>query len=126
MSMRRAERVAAVVGAGRVVLGAAVLIAPAAAGGVLLGSRARRPTNRFLIRLIGVRDVVLGLGLLDAMRRDEATSRLAAMGAISNVSDTMLTAVHPGVPRGVRAAAMTASARSGGGGAWAAPRLRRK
>jgi hypothetical protein len=124
--MRRAERIAAMVAVARTGIGVVALAAPATAGGVLLGARAKRPANRFLIRLVGVRDVVLGLGLLDALRRDDAAARLAAMGAVSDSADTLLTAVHPAVPRGVRAAAVAGSSLSAGLGVWVAPRLRRK
>lgn len=126
MTMRGAERTATIVAVTRIAVGGAAFVAPVTAGTVLFGSTGARPGNRFLIRLIGVRDVVLGLGLLDALRKDEAASRLAAMGALSDAADAVLTALHPRVPRRVRAVAVPVSALSAFLGTWTAPRLRRK
>jgi hypothetical protein len=59
---------------GRIALGAALLVAPRLVAAPWVGVRtASRPGVRVLLRALGVRDLVLGLGLKTALDRDAPT-----------------------------------------------------
>ena len=54
---------------GRIAIGAAALAAPGLAGRVMLGRDGSRPGVEALMRMIGGRDLVLGLGVMIALDR---------------------------------------------------------
>lgn len=59
--------VARMIAVGRLAIGGVMLVAPGAVGRVWAGSAARDPGGKLLVRAIGGRDVVLGLGTLRAL-----------------------------------------------------------
>jgi hypothetical protein len=72
----------------RVGVGVGMIVAP----GVILGISDRRratPTSAFLLRTIGIRDLVLGLGVVAAARSDRADDlrRWTSMALASDVLD---------------------------------------
>ena len=54
---------------GRIALGAAALAAPGLAGRLMFGRDGSRPGTRLLARMVGGRDVALGLGVVIALDR---------------------------------------------------------
>jgi hypothetical protein len=78
-----ARRVAGLLAAGRVALGAAVLIAPEAVTSRWLGEHARHPAVRYLAHSLGARDIALGALALASLRsgRLAAAVQLACAGA---------------------------------------------
>jgi hypothetical protein len=56
---------------GRVAIGIAFLLAPHALGGSWFGQEATRPLAGVLTRMVGARDLVLGVGMLRALSRAE-------------------------------------------------------
>lgn len=59
---------------GRIAAGVGLLAVPGLVGGVWLGrATASRPGVRVILRALGVRDVVIGLGLKTALDRDAPT-----------------------------------------------------
>ena len=107
----------------RMITGAAWLLAPEAsarpwAGGA--GSEARVVT---LARLIGSRDVVLGVGLLRALRRGRGAREWVAYSSVVNSADALSTVVV--LRRLPRAGQRTAGLLAVGAlvGTWAAVRL---
>ncbi|CAB4857067.1 unannotated protein [freshwater metagenome] len=62
---------------GRVLVGAALVVAPSSAGGSWIGSPARQSGGRVALRALGVRDLMLGLGALRAARRGDAAEVIA-------------------------------------------------
>ena len=77
--------------AGRVAMGAALLIAPGFAGGRWIGEAARQPTVKVAIRALGVRDLVLGLGTFRSIDRGEPVAPWIQAGMVSDGVDCIAT-----------------------------------
>jgi hypothetical protein len=65
------QRIAIANAGARVAIGVALLISPRGIGGLWLGNEASRPPAAVLTRMVAVRDLVLGVGMLRALGRDE-------------------------------------------------------
>lgn len=92
-------------GLGRLALGSALLLTPRRLVGPLwFGPEARRPSNTAASRAIGLRDVILGLGIAEAAIKGRPLGRWIAIGAATDALDTGVT-VHgsPTVPTRNRA-----------------------
>jgi hypothetical protein len=85
MDHRAAARLLA---AGRVAVGAGLLVLPGRVAGVWLGDESRTPAAKVLARAMGVRDLVLGLGVLQALDRGDAGARQwVQASAVADVGD---------------------------------------
>lgn len=73
----------------RIVFGLALMFAPSVAARPFLGREAKRPSVRYTSRVFGVRDVALGVAVLDARRNGSsaAASRALWMGAACDAFD---------------------------------------
>ncbi len=78
--------------AGRVAVGAGLIAVPAFVGGRWVGPDASSPGTQVLGRALGVRDLVLGLGTLEADRRGESLRTWLAAGVIADSVDLVATA----------------------------------
>ena len=76
------RRIALAVGGLRAGVGAALIAVPAIAGG-------REASSKMLVRTIGIRDLVLGVGTLLAAGRDNASTWMRA-GLGSDIADVVL------------------------------------
>ena len=96
--------------AGRAVLGAGLVAAPALAGAPWVGQDASSPGARVFGRALGARDLVLGLGTLEADRRGVGSRTWLAAGVIADTVDLAATlAAGDQIPaRGRRAVAVLA------------------
>lgn len=101
------------VGAGRAVLGAAVLVAPHRLLGLLVG-RPPAEESATALRLFGVRDLALGLATLTA--GPASLPRWAAVSALVDGADALILARAGGLPRPQRAAAVAVAAGAAAGG----------
>ena len=91
MDHRSAARITA---AGRVAIGAALLVAPQAVTKGWVGPTGAEPGGRLLGRSIGVRDLVLGLGVLAALDRGDPRARdWVRAAATADVGDALATAL---------------------------------
>lgn len=79
--------------AGRVLVGAALLIAPGAAGGRWIGDSARRPEVKVVARAFGVRDLALGVGTLQALDTDAPAEPWVTLGMVCDAADLVATTV---------------------------------
>jgi hypothetical protein len=77
---------------GRVVVGAALLLAPGAAGGRWIGDAARRTEVKVVSRAFGVRDLALGLGTLQALDADAPAEPWVTLGVLCDAADLVATA----------------------------------
>ncbi len=85
--------------AGRVAVGAGLIAVPAFVGGRWVGPDAAAPGTKVLGRALGVRDLVLGLGTLEADRRGESLRTWLLAGAIADTVDLVATAAAgDGIP----------------------------
>lgn len=88
---------------GRVVLGGALVAAPAAVGGPWVGEPASTPGGQVALRALGARDAVLGLGALRAARRGDAGAAIAwslALAACDVVDGVATASVSDELPSG--------------------------
>lgn len=107
----------------RIAIGVAATLAPGAASRIQFGSAS--PAQTLTIRMLGARDLGLGLGALLAARHDSAALRgWAEAGAIADAVDALAFA-SSGRRAGVRAAGMTTliAASSAACSAWASRHL---
>jgi hypothetical protein len=72
-----------VIALGRIAFGLGTMASPTAGSLVFLGAEARRPSVRFMSRIFGVRDLALGVVLLQALRdeRSEGVTQALLIGA---------------------------------------------
>ena len=106
--------IARVVAAGRVLFGTLCLVVP----GVAFGPTGRdaSPAVTFLIRLFGIRDVVLGAGALVSLNGEPPDARWVQFGAIADTADAVCS---NRVPRGTRYGLHRRDARTRGAGSGA-------
>ena len=84
MTARDAARAIA---AGRVLVGAGFLTAPALAGRGWIGEDAERPAVQAIVRALGVRDLILGLLTLHVVDRPGVAHRTVATCAVADAVD---------------------------------------
>lgn len=73
------RRIPYLIAVGRIAFGLGLMAAPSAGSMVYLGAEATRPSVRFMSRIFGVRDVALGVVLLQALREDRPESVTSAL-----------------------------------------------
>lgn len=88
MDQRHLVRLLAVA---RVAIGVVALAAPRRAGALVLGPRGHDRGVALLVRAFGVRDLVLGLGTLRALDRDEDPATWAKLSAACDAADAAAT-----------------------------------
>jgi hypothetical protein len=76
---------------GRVVVGGALIVAPGFAGSRWIGDAARSREVKVFTRALGVRDLALGLGTLQALDADAPAESWITMGALSDAVDLVAT-----------------------------------
>ncbi len=97
MSPRRA---AALLAAGRAVLGVAVLVAPEAVTSRWLGKHAKHPAVRYLARSLGARDLALGALSLSTLSDPRVGPQVLAAAAVADSADALATiAARSELPR---------------------------
>jgi hypothetical protein len=95
--------IAALIAAGRALLGLALLAAPRRAAQGWLGAEAQRPAVVELLRGIGARDLVLGAGVLATLRDGADPVPWMAAAALADAADAAAAlAVGDGIPPGGR------------------------
>jgi hypothetical protein len=89
--------------AGRVALGVTALAAPNLAG-LLVHRQDRRPVLRMFTRLVGVRDLALGVATIDALRHPGSSQlrKLLWLGVVCDLSDAWATIRQRDIPRTAR------------------------
>lgn len=77
--------------AGRVAVGAALVLVPALAARGWAGPEASRPATKVFLRALGIRDLALGIGTLRALERGEDPVPWARYGAAADGVDAAAT-----------------------------------
>jgi hypothetical protein len=95
---------AGLISLGRLVFGVAFIAEPKLMERAWIGKQARLPGAQLLARAVGARDLVLGLGGLQAVARDDGSARpwLAAAGICDAVDFGATWAAGRGIPRQAR------------------------
>lgn len=79
--------------AGRVVVGTSLVLAPGFGGSRWIGDPARSPQVKVVTRALGVRDLSLGLGALQALETGESAREWVLLGALCDAVDVAATIV---------------------------------
>ncbi len=108
------RQVALVIARGRAVNGLVLLVFPGIVGRLLFGKSGRLPVTRALLRLVGVRDLVLGVGAITTLKERTMDAEWVGMGAAADAVDGIVSLVTPGLTRRSRVVSVI------GGGAAAA------
>jgi hypothetical protein len=123
-------RVAQALALGRVVLGSAALLAPGLLVRLLLPTdpQARGSAPRMFTRMVGVRDLALGLATIEALRRPETAraGRLLSLGAACDAVDGLATLGARAVPSRIRRSVAAGALLSAAIGAGLTRRLGRE
>ena len=87
--------VALVLSRGRIVAGLTLLVAPS----LVLRNWVKNttPEAKALARMMGIRDLVLGLGALTAVKEETQDAEWLSMGAASDAVDALVSAFAPGI-----------------------------
>lgn len=97
-----ARRVALVLGRLRVGAGLALLVAPRLVGRMWMGDNARPHGARPFLRATGLRDLVLGVGTVLAVKDRSNPEHWLGMSAITDAGDALITLLARDVPRRAR------------------------
>jgi hypothetical protein len=107
------RRVALAIARGRAVGGLVMLVLPGAVGWILFGRAGRTPAVRALLRFVGVRDLVLGVGAITTIKERTMDAEWVGMGAVADAVDGVVSLATPGITRRSRVVSLI------GGGAAA-------
>lgn len=110
-------------GVGRAALGAGFIVMPGLLGKLWIGDEAETPGAKLLIRAVGVRDLVLGVGILSALRGRGARTWVQAAALSDAVDVTAAAIAGDSIPSYARWAVFLLGGSSAIQGAIAAPRL---
>lgn len=106
VNARTAVTLARLAGITRICFGTAFIVAPRASAQPWVGAGADSAGAQLLTRSMGIRDLLLGVGLLQALSQADhrAAARWLSYGAAAGVIDAGATlAAYPSLPRGGRA-----------------------
>ena len=106
------RRFALILARARAVNGLAMLVVPGVVGWVVFGPAAKQPSTRALLRLVGVRDLVLGIGAITTLKEQTMDAEWVGMGAVADAVDGVVSLVTPGLGTRARFVALV-----GGGSA---------
>jgi hypothetical protein len=104
---RTAVKLARLAGITRICFGTAFIVAPHASARPWVGAGADSAGAQLLTRSMGIRDLLLGVGLLQALNQADhrTAARWLSYGAAAGVIDAGATlAAYPSLPQGGRAA----------------------
>jgi hypothetical protein len=107
------RRIALIIARARAVNGLVALILPGVVARLLFGRAGSTPTTRALLRLVGVRDLVLGVGAITTLKEGTMDAEWVGMGAVADAVDGIVSLVTPGLARRSRVVSLI------GGGASA-------
>src|SRR3954469_13981984 len=90
------RKTALILGRSRAVVGLVLIFLPGLAGRLWLGDHSSR--TRALLRMVGVRDLILGVGALTSVKEGTQDAEWIGMGAIADAVDGAVTLTMPGLP----------------------------
>jgi hypothetical protein len=98
---------------GRSLLGLGLTVLPGPAVTIAVGKST--PTARALMRMVGVRDLALGLGAVNGIREEIQAPEWLGWGAFADGVDALALLVTPGLPKRARLVGLLAAAGAVGG-----------
>jgi hypothetical protein len=91
---------------GRIVMGLAMLILPGVVLRIMFGRDASTPSSRVFARMLGARELVLGVGTVTSVKERTQDAEWVSASALVDAVDGLAMALSPGVPRRSRPAAI--------------------
>ena len=91
------RRMALIIARGRAVHGLVLLAVPGLMGRIIYGKGGAEPTARALLRLVGVRDLVLGVGAITTLKERTMDAEWVGMGALADAVDGVVNLASPGL-----------------------------
>lgn len=91
------RKIALVLARARAVNGLVLLVLPGVVGRVLYGKAGSQPVARALLRLVGVRDLVLGIGAITTLKEHTMDAEWVGMGAAADAVDGLVSLATPGL-----------------------------
>jgi hypothetical protein len=80
----------------RAVVGFVLVFLPGLAAWLWFGDNS--PRTRALLRMVGVRDLILGVGALTTVKERTQDAEWMGMGAVADAVDGLVTLTMPGIP----------------------------
>jgi hypothetical protein len=105
------RQIALIASRGRCVIGVVCMLCPGLVARVLFGRS--DGSLKALARMTGVRDLVLGVGALTALKEQQHDAEWLSMGAACDGFDAVVCIASPGLPKRTRLIGVGAGAMSG-------------
>ena len=102
------RQLAVLIARGRVILGLSALVAPGPAVRALMGDSTT--TTRTLARMLGARDVALGVGAITTLKERTQDAEWVSMGAVADGVDALAGLFTPALPVRARLMGVVAAA----------------
>jgi hypothetical protein len=83
---------------GRALNGLVMLAVPGLVGRVLFGKQGGQPVTKALVRLVGIRDLVLGIGAITTVKEHTMDAEWVGMGAVADAVDGVVALAERGLP----------------------------
>jgi hypothetical protein len=99
----------------RAVNGLIMLFLPGLAGRAFLGKNASHPAVKAVLRLVGVRDLVLGIGAITTLKEHTMDAEWVGMGAVCDAVDGVVMLTMPGLGFRSRLASLAGFSSAGSG-----------
>ena len=90
------RQLAVLLARGRVIIGLSALVAPGLVIRAFMGESTT--TTRALTRMLGARDVALGVGAITTLKEHTMDAEWVGMGAVSDAVDGAVSLLTPGLP----------------------------
>jgi hypothetical protein len=101
------RRIALGIARARAINGLVMIVLPGLVGRTVFGQGGRQPAVRAALRMVGVRDLVLGVGAITTLKEKTLDAEWVGMGAVSDGVDALVTLLSPGIPARARLLALT-------------------
>jgi hypothetical protein len=95
---------------GRAVNGLVMLAVPGLVGRLLFGKQGSQPVTKALVRLVGIRDVILGVGAITTVKEHTMDAEWVGMGAVADAVDGVVALAATGLPARSRLIAVVGGA----------------
>src|SRR5690242_19008086 len=100
------RKTALILGRVRAIVGLVLLFLPGLAGRLWLGDHS--PRTRAVLRMLGVRDLILGVGALTCVKERTQDAEWVGMGAVADAVDCLVSVTGPGLSARTRLSAPVA------------------
>ncbi|HWS48085.1 MAG TPA: hypothetical protein VN636_19640 [Acidimicrobiia bacterium] len=91
------RQIALVIARARAINGLVMLFLPGLVGRAVFGKAGAHPAVRAVLRLVGVRDLVLGVGAITTLKEQTMDAEWVGMGAVCDAVDGVVCLFTPGL-----------------------------